>query len=82
MSYKLTFLVSREQNGYATYLAKKLGGSSPPYQRVRPNNMCEQFFYFNDTKEANRFLMQAYKELANAKFTLVSLELTERETTE
>ena len=75
MSYKLTFLVSREQNGYATYLAKKLGGSSPPYQLARSNDMCEQFFYFSDVQTVNQFLMQAYKELTNANFTIVSLEL-------
>ncbi len=74
MSYKLTFLVSREKNGYATYLAKKLGASSPPYQKPRPDGMCEQFYYFKDATVANRFLMSAYEELADAGFRLISLE--------
>ena len=73
MLYKVTFLVSRDDSGYATYMANCAGGFSPPYQKPKSNNMCEQFFYFKSVNEVNMFLSQAFKEFGTYKFILESV---------
>ncbi len=59
MSYKVTFLTSRQISGKVTYLGKTFNGRSPAYQYYRPNGMFEQFFLFDDLDTSIRFIKDA-----------------------
>ncbi len=73
MLYSVTFSVSRNSSGYATYLAHLAGGFSPPYQKPLPDDMCQQFFYFHTIEKVNEFLRTAFKELVSQKFSVQSI---------
>ncbi len=74
MRYKVTFLVTNEQSGYATYLAKISHGNSPPYQTTVSENMARQFFTFDSLKNVNSFLKKISKEIGFKDFILECIE--------
>ena len=62
MRYKVTFRVSRENSGRATYIGKKMRSYTPPYQIiVEDGKKSEQHFSFFDIDTLNRFLKESFE---------------------
>ena len=78
MRYKITFQVSRENSGKATYLGKRLKCYTPPYQVYIPeSNKCEQYFEFEDINTLNTFLKDSF-EAFTTDFVVTNLRLTDQ----
>jgi len=75
MRYQITFRVSRENSGKATYLGKRLRSSTTPYQKYVDNDTkSEQEFFFYDIETLNTFLKDSF-ETFGTDFVVVNLRL-------
>ena len=63
--YHMVFQVSTDNSGKATYLAKRNGGKTHPYQELVAPNRCQQEIYYDDIKLATRFITEAFEEFGD-----------------